>query len=336
VTPTIKEVARQAGVSIATVSRVYNNTSLVDEKTRQRVRKVAHELQYVPSALGRNLSTKKTNAIGLLLPDLFGEFFSEVIRGCDETAQKQHFHLIVSSSHTTREDLAAALKIMRGRVDGLIILSPHVESFVLDANLPHNFPVVLLNAHPAGDTYQSLAIDNYGGAVQVVRHLLEHGHTSLAIIKGGDDNIDAAERLRGFRDAVAGHPGKYDVMEVSGDFSDQSGYNAAQILLRRSPRPTAIFATNDMMAIGAMSALREAGVSIPHETALVGFDDIPIARYLTPSLTTVKFGINDLGVRAVELVCDAIRDKHHHSKQQLLLPTSLSIRDSCGCSRAAR
>lgn len=332
---TIKEVALRAGVSIATVSRAFNDSSVVDERTKERVKKAAHELHYVPSALGRNLSTRKTNAIGLLLPDLFGEFFSEVIRGSDETAQQFHYHLIVSSSHSSKDEIDAALKAMRGRVDGLIVMSPHVDAQILYANLPHHLPVVLMNCKVDGDSYDSVTIDNYGGAYRIARHILDHGHKRVAILKGTENNIDALERLRGYRAAVADARYRCEIVELAGDFSEASGYDAVKTLLRGTSRPTAILASNDAMAIGALSALRDAGIAIPDEIALAGFDDIPIASYLTPSLTTVHIGINSLGVNAVEVVLHAIREKNNHQKRQLSLPTTLSIRESCGCTVSA-
>ena len=145
-TVTIKEVARRAGVSIATVSRVLNNSGTVEEHTRSRVKQAATDLRYVPNALGRGLSRSRTEVVGLLLPDLFGEFFSEVIRGADETAQRNGYHLLVSSSHTSRPEIAAALKTMRGRVDALVIMSPHLEAQTINANLKQNHPVLLLNS----------------------------------------------------------------------------------------------------------------------------------------------------------------------------------------------
>lgn len=332
---TIKDVAREAGVSIATVSRVLNNVGPVDEDTRERVQHVARRLKYVPSALGRSLSMKKTDAIGLLLPDLFGEFFSEVLRGSDQTAQQAHYHLVVSSSHNNKEEIRAALTMMRGRVDGLVIMSPHIDAETLNENLPHSLPVVLLNCYVESDKFDSLNIDNYGGAFAMTRHLLEHGHRRVAIIKGTEKNIDAAQRLSGYCDAMRQFGGELDErLQTSGTFSEASGYDAAIALLELHPRPTAIFASNDSMAIGALSALRDKSVEVPQEIALAGFDDVPIAAYLTPTLTSVKVGIHHLGVRAIETLLHAVRNKNAHHKQQVVLPTELSLRESCGCTNS--
>jgi LacI family transcriptional regulator len=315
------------------VSRVFNNIGPVDEDTRRHVRHVAKQLRYVPSALGRSLSTKRTDAIGLLLPDLFGEFFSEVLRGADQTAQQSHHHLVVSSSHNNKEEIHAALAMMRGRVDGLVIMSPHIDAHALDEKLPQSLPVVLLNCYIDDDSFDSLNLDNFGGAFQMVQHLLGHGYKRIAIIKGIEQNFDAAERLRGYRTAIEEGGGERDPrLEVGGNFSEAAGYEAALALLALDPRPRAIFASNDSMAIGALSALRDEGIQVPGEIALAGFDDVPIASYLTPSLTSVHVGIHHLGVRAIETALNAVREKNRHQKKQIVLGTELRLRESCGCS----
>jgi LacI family transcriptional regulator len=275
---------------------------------------------------------RRTDSIGLLLPDLFGEFFSEVIRGCDQTAQKNSFHLLVSSSHNNRQEIEAALRMMRGRVDGLIIMSPHIDASTLNENLPRTLPVVLLNCHVDGNAFDSINIDNRGGVCQMVNHLLSHGHTRIGILKGTEHNIDAVERLSGYRDALADSNAVVSPdLEVPGEFSEASGYDAAKKLLSQSPRPTAIVASNDSMAIGALSAIRESGLRVPEDVALVGFDDIPVAAYITPSLTTVNVDIDGLGVAAIRQVIHAVKNRNGHAKEQSVLPTRLSLRHSCGC-----
>jgi LacI family transcriptional regulator, galactose operon repressor len=332
VSATIKEVARRAGVSIATVSRVLNNVGAVDERTRDLVSRAVVDLRYVPNPLGRGLSRQKTEAIGLLLPDLFGEFFSEVIRGADQTAQLNRHHLVVSSSHNSREEIAAAVRMMRGRVDGLLIMSPHIDANTLRENLPPHLPVILINAQVEGDDYDSLNVDNFAGAAAMVQHLLGHGHRRIALIKGSGDNLDALERLRGYRHALAEGGGECRAeYEIPGNFTEASGYDAVRKILQLDPRPTAIFACNDTTAIGAMSALREAGVPVPDEFAVAGFDDIPVCSYLTPSLSTVHVGINRVGVLAVETLLRALGERNAHRKEHRTIPTTLALRESCGC-----
>jgi LacI family transcriptional regulator len=229
-------------------------------------------------------------------------------------------------------EIEAALKMMRGRVDGLVIMSPHIDAAALNENLPQHVPVTLLNCHVEGDAFDSVNIDNFGGASAIVRHLLSHGHTRIAIVRGAEENLDAAERLRGYRHALETGGGVVDPQyEIAGEFSEASGYEAGRNILSLSPRPTAVFASNDATAVGLLSALRDAGVRVPAEIALAGFDDIPISAYLTPALTTVHMGVHELGVLAVESVLRAVREKNTHRRQQVVLPTTLAIRESCGC-----
>lgn len=329
---TIKEVAKKAGVSTATVSRVFNNVGPVDEETRRRVKAVAQALHYTPNAMGRSLSTKRTDAIGLILPDLHGEFFSEVIRGADQIAQQHRFHLLVSSSHTTRQELAEVLQVMRGRVDGLIIMSPQIDTHTLQTYLPRSLPLILLNCHVGDDSFDAMNIDNVAGAQEMVRHLFGHGHRHIAILKGTEKNLDAEGRLQGYRQALQEAQVDYhDRYEMAGDFTEASGYDGASRLLEMTPRPSAIFASNDSMALGALSALREHGVEVPGEMALAGFDDIPIARYLSPALATVHVPIYDLGAAAMRKLLHAFTEKNSHVREHALVPTHLVPRESCGC-----
>jgi LacI family transcriptional regulator len=211
-------------------------------------------------------------------------------------------------------------------------MSPHIDASTLNENLPRTLPVVLLNCHVDGNAFDSINIDNRGGVSGMVNHLLSHGHTRIGILKGTEHNIDAAERLSGYRDAIAdGSAVVSPELEIPGEFSEASGYDAARTLLSRNPRPTAIVASNDSMAIGALSAIRESGLRVPEDVALVGFDDIPVAAYITPSLTTVNVDIDGLGVAAIRQVIHAVKNRNAHAKQQTVLPTRLSLRHSCGC-----
>jgi LacI family transcriptional regulator len=328
---TIRDVARAAGVSVATVSRVFNNSGPVHEETRARVREVAGALRYSPNSAARSLITAKSNTIGVLLPDLYGEFFSEVIRGIDQTAQQDGYHVLVSSSHETQERIEGAIRAMRGRVDGLIVMSPDIDGPTLAANLPESLPVVLLNCAVDGTSYDAISVDNFGGAYAMVRHLLSTGGTRVAIITGSSRNYDARERLRGYRAALrdAGAE-QQEGWEIAGDFTETGGYRAARALAALSPRPTAVFAANDAMAIGALSAFREVGLQVPEDIAVAGFDDIPMARYMSPPLTSVHVEISELGARAMGVLLAAVHEKNRHERQRVVLPTTLVVRQSCG------
>jgi LacI family transcriptional regulator len=326
-TATIRDVARAAGVSVATVSRVFNASGPVKEETQRRIREVALALRYAPNGAARSLTTNRTSTLGVLLPDLYGEFFSEVIRGVDQTAQENGYHILVSSSHNVPSEIAAALTAMRGRVDGVVIMSPAIDAATLAENLPGTLPVVLLNCAVGGTGFDALGIDNYGGAHAMVRHLVASGRRRIAMICGAAGNADAEARLRGYRAAMrdAGIEARAE-WEVAGDFLERSGFVAAKRLLELTPRPDAIFAGNDSMAIGAMSALQAAGVKVPDDMAVAGFDDIPISRYMSPPLTTVRIDIAGLGARAVRTLVHAVSSKNEHERRQETLPAELVVR----------
>ena len=328
---TIRDVAREAHVSVATVSRVFNGGGPVREETSRRIRDVAAVLHYVPHGGARSLITSRTSTIGVLLPDLYGEFFSEVIRGIDIAARRTGYHLIISNSHHDKSEIESAMRAMRGRVDGVIIMSPDIDAQALMANLPHAHPVVLLNSAIKGAAFDSVNIDNTRGARAIVQHLVSHGHSRIAIITGAPRNVDGHERLLGYRAALrAASIERNPRYEAHGGFTEDSGYAAARALLEIRPRPTAIFAANDSMAIGALSALREADIAVPDDIAVAGFDDITIARYLNPPLTSVHVPIAELGERAMAKLIGALRDGDRHVPRQDLLGTTLVIRSSCG------
>ncbi len=330
---TIRDVAARAGVSVATISRAFSATSVIREATRARVLTIAEEMRYVPHAGARSLSMRRTGTIGVVLPDLHGEFFSEVIRGIDLAARESGIHLLVSGSHSDPAEMRAVVHALRGRVDGLIAMSPDLEPSTLLADMPHGIPLVVLNS-PKGE-WPTILIDNFGGAKSMVAHLASLGHRRIAFIRGPEQNVDANERLRGYRDGIrTARLALEPRLEISGNFTEESGYQAAAAILVLAPRADAIFAANDAMAIGALSALREAGISVPDNCALVGFDDIPIARFLAPPLTTVKVSIAQLGRSAFELLHSI--SKGNRPSLTVTLPTSLIVRESCGAGRRSR
>lgn len=306
-TVTIKDVAREAAVSVATVSRALNGHENVAEGVRKHVVEIASRLRYQPHAAARSLSSRSTQTIGVVLPDLYGEFFSELIRGIDVVARAQRKHLLVSSYHGHPEEQGEALRAMRGRVDGLLVLSPYADrpGFLTD-NLPTDLPAVLINTHLADAAYPVLSIDNFAGATAMVRHLAETGHQRIAFICGPEDNFDARERLRGYRSALAEYLPGAEALELPGDFDESSGYEAGKLIVAKKQRPDAVFAANDMMALGCLYAFNEAGVKVPTDIALAGFDDIPLARFVHPTLTTMRISIAELGGLALSRLLQAI------------------------------
>lgn len=331
-TVTIKDVAREAGVSVASVSRALNGTGGVTAETEKRIRDVATRLRYIPHGAARSLITRRTHTIGALLPDMYGEFFSELIRGIDLAARARGLHLLVSSAHDGVEDAAAALRTMRGRVDGMIILSPRADASFLHTNLPESLPTVLLNSPLRGPRYPVLNIDNHGGAYAMVRHLaVECGYRDIALVAGPHDNYDAQQREEGYRAAMAEFVPGAALRIIRGEFTEESGYRAGCEMMASGKLPRAVFAANDMMAIGCLLALREAGVRVPEEVAVTGFDDIPVARYITPALTTVQVRIVDLGRSALERLAALLDAPDQATPPEAdTLGCHVVVRDSCG------
>ncbi len=306
-----------------------NEKGLVRQETRFRIRRAIEKLRYVPHGAARSLITRKTHTLGVLLPDLFGEFFSEVIRGIDVAARRRGYHLLVSGSHEDRDETQEVLRAIRGRVDGLIALSPGLDARAFQENLPAGFPVVLLNGVIRRGGFGSILVDNYGGASAVVRHLIRLGHRRIAFVTGPEGNYDASERLRGYRDALRRRAGT-SALEVPGDFREEAGYRAADRILRARPRATAVFAANDAMAIGLLCAFRERRLRVPEEMALAGFDDIPTARFVTPPLTTVRVPIAELGARATARLLHVLEGSDGRRPREEILPAILVVRSSCG------
>lgn len=340
----INVVAERAGVSIATVSRVLNGGALVRPATRDRVLEVARLLGYAPNASARSLSLRRTETLGAVLPALHGEFFSELLRGLDLAARRAGFHLLVSGSHSDRQEVEAVLRAFRGRVDALVLMFPDLDPVSL---APHigGLPAVLVNCGlpPEGLAAEGftgrdcdrVVIDNYGGAAQVVRRLVELGHRRIAFLSGPPFNYDAGERRRGYLETLRLLAGDVEPLIFEGAFTEESGYAAAAELLAAAERPTALFAANDAMAVGCLAALHERGLEVPRDLSLVGFDDIPAARYVRPALATVQVPIAQLGERAMGLALARVLGHGESAPASLTIPVQFLERGSCAPPRSS-
>lgn len=298
---TIRDVARRAKLSVATVSRALNGFDNVSEQARERVTQAVRELGYVPHAGARSLSLARTNAIGVVLPDLHGEFFSEIVRGMDREASRRGYLLLLSNLHARAEQAQLALRAMHGRVDGLIVMAPHLKSEELAAALPPGVPSVLINTRDKPGAHAAIHLDNVAGVRAVIEHLSNLGRKRLVHIAGPAGNVDADERAAAVREACAAAGIACEILH--GNFEEQSGERATAALLERGHEFDALFAGNDNMAIGALQALRARGVSVPEQVAVAGFDDIPLAQHL--GLTTVRVRIAELGERALARLLDS-------------------------------
>lgn len=312
----IRDVALRAGVSVASVSRALNGSANVRPATRQRILDAAAALGYVPHAGARSLSLSRAHLIGVVLPDLHGEFFSECVRGMDREASRRGYQLLLSNMHDDGEQAAEALRAMRGRVDGLLVMAPHIDHQTLAQMLSRSLPSVLINCHEAVSPWPALSIDNRAGAHAMVEHLVQNGYRNIVHVSGPNGNVDARERADGFCEAMRSHELAPRVIE--GDFSEAAGAVAVRALLSRKEPFDAIFAANDMMAIGCLEALKTAGKRVPGEIAVGGFDDVPLARYL--SLTTLRVHIADIGARAVHQLVEILEGKPSAGERETHVP----------------
>jgi len=321
---TIRDVARRAQVSVASVSRVLNRLDNVSDETRARVTAAVDALGYVPHAGARSLSLAKTGAIGVVLPNLHGEFFSEIVRGMDRLATDRGYLLLLSNMHAQSGEAEAVLKAMRGRVDGLIVMAPHLEDIEFATALPRGTPAVLVNTRAEVSDRPAIHLDNAAGARAVVDHLIATGRRHIVHISGPQGNIDAEERAAAFTDALKRHRDLESIV-IQGDFYEESGAAAVATLIDAGRSFDAIFAGNDMMAIGALEALRARGHKVPEDIAVAGFDDVPLASHL--GVTTVRVRIAELGERAIERLIRMLEGEEDSIGEELHAP-ELVVRGS--------
>ena len=328
---TIRDVAREAGVSIATVSRVFNDSSLVRGETRHLVRGVAERLSYWPNEVARSLITSRTRTLGVLLPEIRGTGCAGVLHAIHLAARRSGFHLRVSSAAPGGEPMTGALRSLSGLVDGVLIVAPDIESAAVIRELAGRRPVLLIG--PGRDVAEchTLSIGNAEGAHRMVRHLVGLGHRRIAVIRGPERDADAAERLLGCHAALREAGIERDPeLEWAGDFTADSGREAAGEILQLPARPTAVFAVNDHMAIGAMSGFHHGGCRVPQDIAVAGFGDVALARYTLPPLSTVRVDTALLGERAVGLLLRVIGQALPGARHHEVLPATPVIRGSCG------
>lgn len=328
---TIEDVARLAGVSIATVSRVVNGKAPVVPETAQRVMDAIRELNYVPRAAARILASKRTNTLGLIVPEISGEFFAPMLRGIEAAAGEAGFDLLI---HTTAYKKPEFRRHTLGEhnTDGLLVFIGSMEVAELERLDSIGFPVVFLHqTAPEGMNIPVVTVENKKGAFAAVEHLIvTHECRRIVYLSGPEGNEDSAWRERGYRLALENHGIAFDpALVVPGYYSSRRAEQTMRELLAGGLEFDAIFSGDDLAAVGALSALREAGVRVPEDVKIVGFDDIPLARHLTPPLTTVHAPTEEVGRTATDLLVRLVR--REPVEKEILLPTELTIRQSCGC-----
>ena len=327
--PTIKEIAARAHVSIATVSRVINKDPRVTEETRAHILKIAEKLEYRPNILARNFAQKKSNLIGLILPEISDEYFTEVIKGVDEIAFSQNLYTVVASSHkykSLKDEVVTFIK--SGLLSGLILLVSSLNDELSSILSKSHLPVVIINSNSKIKNFDRIGIDDYYGSYSMTEYLIRKKHyVFLSHITGPLDNDDAGLRRNGFIDACKKFGAKYVIEK--GDFSQEGGFNACKKLMNLKSRPQVIFAANDMMAIGCYDYIKQLKLQIPKDIGVVGFDDIFVSQYLNPPLTTVHVNIDEVGKRAAELLLNKIQISNNIPTSVVHIPTELILRESC-------
>ncbi len=324
--------AARAGVSIATVSRVLNARGKCSEVTRQRVLETVREMGYAPSTAARSLARGSTQTIGLLVPDVDAEFFAPLLRGVADAAAESGFDLLLALRPAPLgKRMCKERPLGRHNVDGVLVFAGSADELELRRLRSSGCPVVLLyHAATGGMDVPSVLVENRYGARQAVEHLIGHGRRRIAFLRGPPGYEDAREREQGFRDALeANGLGAQDAPVGDGGFSASVALATVSSWLERGLVFDAIFACDDDSASGALRALHDAGVNVPSDVAVVGFDDAPFAPHLEPPLTTVRAVTERVGREAVRLLVDQIETGS--SALQVRLPTELIVRRSCGC-----
>jgi LacI family transcriptional regulator len=330
----IRKIAERAGVSIATVSNVISGNRPVSASLTKRVRAAIRELDYHPNHIARSLKVKQTNMLGMIIPDITNPFFPEVMRGAEDASRERRYLLVTANTdeHAERErDVISALR--SHRVDGLLIaVAPggggmaHIESAA-----QAGIPVVFLDRAPKGAKLDSVTIDNVKGAQDCVRHLIRLGHREIGIITGSLALEIGRQRLNGYEAALkeAGIKVRQS-MVLEGNFREDSGYRCAKEILVRQHRPTAIFVSNGVMALGVLQALDELGIECPRDIALATFDDLHFAHAFRPLLTCIAQPAYELGFKGASLLIDRIERKLPSTPIHIELASELKIRESTG------
>ena len=326
---TMKDVARKANVSVTTVSHVLNGSRFVSDEARGRVLDAMDELAYKRNALARSLRQKHSHTIGLILPDATNPFFAEVARSVSDESSLRGYSMIICNTDGDGEKEERFFRILTEKqVDGSSLIEAGASRGAASSIGKLGIPTVMMDRFSRLDGVDTLRIDNAGGGALATRRLLSLGHRRIACVAGPSDVTPSAERVSGYRTALteAGIPFREEYV-LKGDFHPESGYEATCRLLGLDEPPTAVFACNDLMAFGAIRAAFEKGLSVPRDISVVGFDDIRLAAFFNPPLTTVAQPHREMGVLAIRLLLERIADRNLPVRSPLL-PTTLKLRSS--------
>jgi LacI family transcriptional regulator len=331
--PTLEEIARAAGVSRSTVSRVINDEPNVRDEVRQRVWQVVDKVEYHPNAAARSLASRRTQTLGVVIPQTFNTvfvdpFFPEVLRGVADAANENRRHLMLSMVDRPMEEDFYRRALRSQMLDGVVIVSALLDDPLIPRLLRDRIPFVTVGRHLPELGVSYVDADNVYGGQMAAAHLLQNGRRKVATITGPLKMVPGLDRLAGYQTALreAGFAVQGELI-VEGDFTQAGGFAGMQQLLPLEP--DAVFVASDLMAVGALRALQQAGRRVPDDVALVGFDDAPVATFTDPPLTTVRQPVYELGVTAIKQLLRLLEEEHEEPVRAIL-STELVIRASCG------
>ena len=329
---TVRDVAKLAGVSPITVSRVINNASYISQETRGRVEEAIRQLGYVPNTLARSLRLRQTNTLALVLTDITNPFWTTVARGVEDAASDAGFNVILCNTDESEVEQEKYLNVLlKKRVDGVLLVPVRCTRETVQFIQSQNVPLVVIDRHIPGVNIDSVRCDLEGGGYALVRLLLAQGHRRVAMLSGPQGVSSADDRVAGYRRALAeaglDHQNEFIFY---GEFNQQSGYEMMQKALEAGPRPTAIFAANNFITMGAFKAVRDAGLKVPEDMALVGFDDLPVDLIIDPFFTVASQPAYEMGKQATELILARVAGQGPAECQEIILPTEIIVRRSSG------
>jgi LacI family transcriptional regulator len=334
---TIHDVAQRAGVSPITVSRVINHSGYASQETRDRVEAAVVELGYVPNRLARSLRSKRTHTLALVITDITNPFFTTVARGVEDTASDAGYTVIFCNTDESESEEKKYLQVLlQQQVDGILLVPACSTPDSIEMIRKQSTPVVVLDRRlPSGVDVDTVRCENELGAYQLVRLLIELGHRDIALLSGPLGVSTAEDRLAGYRRAMreAGCGDEAQLI-IYGSFTQASGSEMMRQLLERDPRPTAVFAANNLIGIGALQAIQQAGLRVPDDVALVSFDDLPLTLLTMPFFTVSAQPAYEMGKRATQLLLARLTKAATEPCQEIILPTELIVRQSSGQSRA--
>jgi len=329
---TVRDVAKLAGVSPITVSRVINNSGYISEETRRRVDEAIRQLGYVPNTLARSLRLSQTNTLALVLTDITNPFWTTVARGVEDAASDAGFNVILCNTDESEVEQDKYLKVLlQKRVDGVLLVPVRCTRETVQVIQSQKVPLVVLDRHIPGVEVDSVRCDSEGGANTLVRLLISKGHRRIAMLSGPQGVSSADDRVAGYQRAMAEAGLDHQNGSIFyGEFTQQSGYAMMQQALAAAPRLSAVFAGNNFITIGAFKAVRDAGLKVPENIALVGFDDLPVALVIDPFFTVASQPAYEMGKQATELLLARIAGQAPPQYQEIVLPTEIIVRRSSG------